>query len=340
MPVLQNGEIVLYGFVGENYWDEGFTAGDVLYALSEIGRDTDVTVRINSSGGYANDGIAIYNAFKAHKGKVTIQIDALAASAASIIAMAGEERIMRTGALMMIHDPASYTFGNADEHEKSRAQLDKLGDLMAGIYADRTGEDETDIRDDMREEVWLTGEEAVTRGFATSTETRKAVAFSAFDFRIYANAPDKLKKLATKKSWSFEHEIQAAASATALNSQKEPPVAETTQADAVAAQVSTEVGKATARIKAIMESPEAEKQPEQAKYFAYDSAVTAEEAIAIMAKGATALAPDPDTPDQQAYEAGRVQASGLAAPQQRNKPKASLNSSSVYAARRSVMKGA
>ena len=340
MSVLQNGELVLYGFVGDNYWDEGFTAQDVLHALSEVGRDADITVRINSSGGYVDAGIAIYNALVAHKGKVTVQVDALAASAASIIAMAGEDRIMRAGAMMMIHDPASYTFGNAEDHEKSRLQLDKLGDLMAGIYADRTGEDEDLLRGDMREELWLTGEEAVERGFATATESKKAVAFSAFDFRIYAHAPDKLKKLAAKKSWSFGHGKPAAASATAQTSQKENPVADTTQADAVTAEIAAEKAKVTARIKAIMTSPEAEKQPDQAKHLAYDTEIPAEEAVAIMAKGVTATAPNPDNPDPAAYEAGRVQASGLAAPQHPNKPKASINRSNIYAARRSIQKGA
>lgn len=340
MPVLQNGELVLYGFVGDSYWDEGFTAQEVMHALSEVGRDTDITVRINSSGGYVDAGVAIYNALIAHKGKVTIQIDALAASAASIIAMAGEERIMRTGSLMMIHDPASYTFGNADEHEKSRVHLDKLGDLMAGIYADRTGEGEDILRADMREELWMTGAEAVERGFATSTESKKAVAVSAFDFRIYANAPDKLKQLAEKKSWSLDREINAAASATANTSLKEKPVTEKTTADAATAQINAEKDRVTARIKAIMTSPEAEKQPDQAKHFAYDTDISAEDAIVIMGKGATATTADPERPDPAAYEASRVQASGLSAPQKPNKPKASINRSDIFAARRSNQKGA
>lgn len=338
MPVLQDGELVLYGFVGDNYWDEGFTAQDVLYALSEVGRDTDITVRINSSGGYVDDGIAIYNALLAHKGKVTVKVDALAASAASIIAMAGEERIMRSGAMIMIHDPASYTYGNAGEHEKSRAKLDKLGDQMAGIYADRTGEDEDIIREDMRDEVWLTGAEAVARGFATSTEDQRAVAVSAFDFRVYAHAPDSLKRLAAKKSWSFERERPAAASASVKTSQEEQPMADTPQADAVTADIAAEKNKITARIKAIMTSPEAEKQPEQAKYLAYDTDVTADAAIAIMAKGTEPVVTD--DADPMAYEQDRMRGSGLSAPQPRERPKANLNHSDIFAARRAAVKGA
>ena len=106
MSVLLNGEIVLYGFVGENFWGDGFTARDVLDALADHGRDNDVTVRINSGGGYVDDGIAIFNALKAHKGKVTVIVDSMAASSASVIAMAGEERLMAAAGRHFVDVPS------------------------------------------------------------------------------------------------------------------------------------------------------------------------------------------------------------------------------------------
>lgn len=72
MAVLVNGELVLYGFVGDNYWDMGFTAREVIEALAEVGREADITVRLNSGGGYTDDGVSIFNALKTHKGKVTV----------------------------------------------------------------------------------------------------------------------------------------------------------------------------------------------------------------------------------------------------------------------------
>ena len=90
MSVLVDGELVLYGFVGDSFWGDGFTASEVIDALAELGRDADVTVRLNSGGGYTDDGIAIFNTLTAHRGKVEIVVDAMAASAASVIAMAGD----------------------------------------------------------------------------------------------------------------------------------------------------------------------------------------------------------------------------------------------------------
>lgn len=346
MPVLQDGELVLYGFVGDNFWDEGFTAQDVLAALAEVGRDTDITVRINSAGGYVYDGVAIYNALINHKGKVTVMVDAFAGSAASIIAMAGEERIMRTGSLMMIHDPASVTYGNADEHETAVGFLNKLGDMMADIYAERTGEDPETIRADMREEIWLTGEEAVNRGFATETEKLKAVAFSAFDYRIYANAPDRLKRMAQKNSWSLDREMNADASRAAPTSQKETPVTDKNKAGAATAEVDaarTEAATAAKeRIKAIMTSDEAVGREEQAKYFAYDTDLTADVAIAAMAKAPKAQASREEEPDPAAeYEKNRIRASGLQQPEGKRQPNgatAKINTGEIYASRRQTAK--
>lgn len=219
MPVLRDGELYLYGFVGENYWGEGFTAGEVLDALVEIGRETDVTVHVNSPGGYASEGVAIYNAFKAHKGKVSIVVDAIAASSASVIAMGGYSITMRSGALMMIHDPAAWTSGDVEEHRKTINYLDKTAAQLASIYAEATGESVEDMRALMKAETWLTADEAVAQGFATLAETAKAVAVAAFDYRTYAHAPKQLKTLARSKKWSIPTDEERAASAARATAQ-------------------------------------------------------------------------------------------------------------------------
>lgn len=240
MTVLVNGELVLYGFVGDNYWDMGFTAREVLDALAEIGRDTDVTVRINSGGGYTDDGVAIYNALIAHKGKVTVIVDAAAFSSASLIAMAGQERIMRKGAMMMIHDPSGGVWGTAEDMESYTKYLQKQAESMASIYAEVTGEDAADIREDMKSELWLTAEEAVERGFATSISEMKSKAVAAHDYRVYAHAPERLVALATKKNWSHtDARSKATASAAAPNRQpeKDPEMTEKPKADDKAADI-------------------------------------------------------------------------------------------------------
>lgn len=243
MAVYENGELVLYGFVGENYWDEGFTAREVISALAEHGRDNDLTVRLNSGGGYTDDGVSIYNALTAHKGRVRIEVDGVALSSASLIAMAGDDIVMKAGSLMMIHDPATITVGDADDHETAIGRLNKLGDVMASIYAERSGKTAEEVRAAMKDEIWLTADEAVEQGYATETETAKAKAVASFDYRIYAHAPKRLTTLASKKNWSLP-ETDVAATAASPRQNQETSMTDTTQAATTAADIDT--AKATA----------------------------------------------------------------------------------------------
>lgn len=345
--ILKDGEIVLYGFVGDDYFDEGFTSTDVINALMELGRETDVVVRINSAGGYVHEGLAIYNALTAHKGEVTVHVDAIAASSASIIAMAGNRRIMRTGSLMMIHDPATVTFGTADDHDKQRSVLDKWADEMAGIYADRTGLAMSDVRQDMKKELWMDGEEAVDLGFATSAESDEAEAFAAFDYRVFAHAPKELRTLAAKNAWTLRGKGKKAGSSAAAtghkkeNSMSKEKTADTTAAgnsEAVATAQAEGAKAAKARIKAIMTSDEAKDREGLAEHFAYETEMSVDEAVAALA-AAPASAPqaadDADKPNPAGYEQSRVAASGQAQPEgQKQRVRASINRGEIYAMRR------
>ena len=186
--LFMNGAIHLFGDVGDTWSDDNFTSGDVAQALAENG-DGDVSVRLNSGGGIANEGMAIYSLLKAHPGKVNIAIDGMAASAASLIAMAGDTRTMRDGAMMMIHDPSAITVGNAALHAKNGAALNKLADNYAGVYARASGKTPDAARGVMQAETWLTADEAVAAGFATGKIAEAAATMSAFDYRIYMHAP-------------------------------------------------------------------------------------------------------------------------------------------------------
>lgn len=126
-----------------------------------------VEVHINSPGGDAFDGITIYNALRA-RGDVTTVVDGLAASAASIIAMAGTERVASPGSMMMIHDALAMTVGNAADHAETARLLDKVSDNIASVYEAATGKPAASWRDTMRDEGWYTAAEAVGSGLMTS----------------------------------------------------------------------------------------------------------------------------------------------------------------------------
>lgn len=200
MNVLINGEIVLTGTVGQDIFGDGFTFADVLLALAQV--KGDVRVRLNSGGGIATEGVAIYNALSQHKGKITIAIEGLAASAASIIAMAGDDIVMGRGALMMIHDPLVFAAGNADDMEKIADMLNTMGDAMADIYADRTGRTPEEIRAEMREEIWMTADEAVAKGYADRVMDYQPIAFAAFDYRAYTKTPEAILAVSDANKWS------------------------------------------------------------------------------------------------------------------------------------------
>lgn len=138
MACMVNGrEIILSGDVGDMsgwyFGEEGFSSSDVILALAQIGNANDVTIRLNSGGGIATEGSAIHSAIARHQGNVTIIVEGVAASAASIIAMAGDDVVMSLGAVMMIHDPAGLTIGTVVDHEQQINALTALGDAMSTI---------------------------------------------------------------------------------------------------------------------------------------------------------------------------------------------------------------
>jgi len=189
-------EIYLYGTVGGVFWDEEFfTPSSVAEMLA--GLTGDLTVRINSGGGIASDGQAIYNILRDYPGRVNVVVDGVAASAASLIVMAGETITMRAGAILMIHDPACmFTEGRGTEqdHLKAAAGLAVISSAFAKVYASRAGISVAEAREIMRTETYYDGEAAVAAGFATTTDDEtQSAAVARFDYGIYPNAPDNLR---------------------------------------------------------------------------------------------------------------------------------------------------
>lgn len=161
-------EIFIYDEIGGTL---GIDASEFVADLQAI-KDKKITVRINSPGGDVFDALAIYNALVQHPADITTRVDALAASAASIIAMSGDTLEMMVGSQLMIHDAMTATIGNPAELREMAKFLDAQSDNIASVYAERGGTGQ-DWRALMRAETWMFADEAVGFGLADSVYTRK-----------------------------------------------------------------------------------------------------------------------------------------------------------------------
>lgn len=186
-------EIMIYGIVGDS-WD-GLDANTLVPMISEGEVSDDLDVRINSPGGYVMEGLAIYNALvrEQKKGrKVTTHIDGLAASMASVIAMAGDDIIMADNALIMIHNPWDCACGDANELRRAADKLDRLRDQIVGIYSGQTGITAADLIPMLDEETWFTAEQALDQNFITEitgAATASASNVQAFGFKHVPDSP-------------------------------------------------------------------------------------------------------------------------------------------------------
>lgn len=181
-------ELFIYDVV-----DEWFGVSAELFAreLNSIDAD-EITVRINSPGGSVFDGIAILNALRGHKAKITTVVDGLAASIASVIAMAGDEIVMGRNSELMIHDASSVCVGQAKDMQSMADNLARASNNIASIYAEKAGGTVDEWRTAMLGESWYSAEEAVAAGLADrvdkAPEDDKSKAKNAFDLSIYNHA--------------------------------------------------------------------------------------------------------------------------------------------------------
>jgi len=152
----------------------------------------DITLRINSPGGDVMDGIAIYNDLLAYEGKVKVEITGVAASIASIIAMAGDEITIAENAFFMVHNAWTIGVGNRHDMSKIADTLAKIDDAMARTYAARTSTGVRAIRQMMDNETWLSAAEAKDAGFVTAIGIAAAPK-ARFDLSIFTSVPDALR---------------------------------------------------------------------------------------------------------------------------------------------------
>lgn len=222
--LVQDGALILHGVIGDEF--DGLDSKSIIEALGQFD-GADIDVHINSPGGFVTEGLAIYNIFAAYPGRITVKIDALAASMASVVAMAGDEIIMPSNALMMIHNPGNAIFGDADELRKQAGVLDKMKDSTVTIYVAKTGLSRDRISQLLDDETWFTADEALALGFATKViEPAEAKAFIALDLSPFSQVPAALAMLvagkpATEPREVFDPRTTQAANTAAPSQQQE-----------------------------------------------------------------------------------------------------------------------
>ncbi|MEN3133086.1 head maturation protease, ClpP-related [Bacillus albus] len=158
-------DITIYGDIGESWWSDSTSAVDIERTLKATSANV-ININLNSPGGDVFDGIAIYNQLKNHPAKIIINVDGLAASAASIIAMAADELIMNTGSMLMIHEASTWTWGTKLDIRKTLNALEGIDKSLADIYMTRYQGERSEIETMIANETWFTANEAVEIGLA------------------------------------------------------------------------------------------------------------------------------------------------------------------------------
>ncbi len=184
-------EIWIYEEIGGgDFFGGGITSKQFAEDVKKLGSVKEISVRINSPGGSVFEGNAIYNILQSHPARIVVDIDGLAASIASVIAMAGDEIRMADNALMMIHPAWGFAMGNSEDMRKTADMLDKVDASITTTYVKRTKKDERVIRDMMLPETWMSAKEALDNGFIDSISDAAELAAS-FDLSKfgYRNAP-------------------------------------------------------------------------------------------------------------------------------------------------------
>lgn len=167
----EDGDIAYLDIYGDitsyRYYERDVSSYQIVKELKELTGVSTIYVNINSYGGEVFEGYAIYNALKNHPAKIITIVDGVCASIASIIFMAGEERIMRDLSFLVIHNPWIYVSGNADDLEKEAQNLRALNEVGKKAYLDCVNITDDELQQMLDEETWLSPTEALEKNFAT-----------------------------------------------------------------------------------------------------------------------------------------------------------------------------
>ena len=181
----QTPELFIYDDI-DDWW--GVSAQSVVDQIRAMDAP-EINVRINCRGGMVFEGIAIYNALRLHKANVHVSIEGLAASIASVIAMAGDSVTIAENAMMMIHNPYGWATGDAESMRKTAEVMDKIADSIAVSYTARTGKSIDELKALMDAETWFTAQEALDMGLVDQID-EPVKAAACFDLSRFTNAPD------------------------------------------------------------------------------------------------------------------------------------------------------
>lgn len=195
------GELLIYGPISdETWWGDEVTPKQFKEDLDKLGDIDTLNIYINSPGGDVFAGQAIYSILSRHKAQKVVYIDGLAASIASIIAMAGDKIIMPKNAMMMIHNPWTIAMGNAQDFRKLADDLDKIRESLIAAYQNKSNLDKEKIIELMNAETWFTADEALKHSLIDEIEEAKKLAanidndFVKLFEKFYKNAPESLFK--------------------------------------------------------------------------------------------------------------------------------------------------
>ncbi len=192
-------EILIYEQIGKDWWDDsGISAKEFIEDLNSRGNVREITLRISSNGGSVFEGLAIYNILKSHQAEITVYIDSLVASIASVIAMAGDKIIQPENALIMIHDPTGEVWGTANEMRQMADALDKVKTGIVSAYREKTGLTDEEISALMSEEKWMLAAEALEKGFIDEVAGEVKMA-ACLDTSSFKKVPESIKNIIKKE---------------------------------------------------------------------------------------------------------------------------------------------
>jgi len=189
----EQAEIYLYGVIGVDWFGDGVSAKQFADDLKKLGKVKTIHLRINSEGGDVFAGKAMYSLLLAHDAKVVAHVDGLAASAASFIAMAGDEIEIAEGGFLMIHNAWTMAMGGAEDLRRTADLLETVNSTIRDVYVARTKNSEAKVRAWMDEETWFTGKEAVAAGFADRCVDNLKVAAAVQDASLFRHLPAALR---------------------------------------------------------------------------------------------------------------------------------------------------
>jgi ATP-dependent Clp protease protease subunit len=234
-------EVLIYDEIGAY----GVSAKGFLAELGALPDGVPIDLRLNSPGGSVFDAVAIFNALTRHSGTITVWIDGIAASAASYVAMAGDEIVMPENAFLMIHDPSGIVMGTAADMRDMAATMDKIAGSMVRGYAVRSGKPEEEIATLMAAETWFDAKDALAAGLATRIAEPVRIAAS-FDIGRFCNAPPALTELINEEGAATGDDIVPDANDVVPATTDPLPQPQTEQTDAAGANIPSTVAPASA----------------------------------------------------------------------------------------------